>query len=91
MIYTSLGIYTDCLIADPNIKFTSHLSEWLLSINQQTSASEDVEKGEPVFIFGGSAGWYSHGGKHIELPQKFKNRTVLSPSNSIFGDLSKVT
>ena len=42
---------------------TSHLSEWLSSINQQTSAGEDVEKGEPFCTVGGNADWCSHCGK----------------------------
>ena len=42
----------------------SHLSEWLLSINQQTTSSgEDVEKGEPFCTVGGNADWWSHCGK----------------------------
>ena len=37
--------------------------EWLSSINQQTSAGEDVEKGEPFCTVGGKADWCSHCGK----------------------------
>ena len=38
----------------------SHLSEWLPSINHQTtSAGEDVEKGEPSCTVGGNADWCS--------------------------------
>ena len=37
---------------------TSHLSEWLSSINQQTgSAGEDVKKGKPQCFVGGNADW----------------------------------
>ena len=36
----------------------SHLSEWLSSINQQTtSAGEDVKKGEVICTLGGNADW----------------------------------
>ena len=35
----------------------------MASINQQTSAGEDVEKGEPFCIAGGNANWCSHCGK----------------------------
>ena len=35
----------------------SHLSEWLSSINQQTSVGEDVEKGEHLCTVGGNADW----------------------------------
>ena len=46
----------------------SHLSEWLSSINQQTtSAGEDVEKGEPFCTVGGNVV------SSIEIPQKTKN------------------
>ena len=35
---------------------TSHLSEWLLLIHQQTpSVGEDVEKGGPFYTVGGHA------------------------------------
>ena len=32
-------------------------------INQQTSAGEDVEKGEPICTVGGNADWCSHYGR----------------------------
>ena len=39
----------------------SNLSEWLSSVNQQTtSAGKDVKKGEPFCIIGGNADWQSH-------------------------------
>ena len=40
---------------------TSHLPEWIPSINQQTtSAGEDVEKGEHFCTVGGNADWCNH-------------------------------
>ena len=48
----------------------SHLSEWPSSINQQTSDSEDVEKGEPFCTVGGDADWCSHCGKQHEDTSK---------------------
>ena len=42
---------------------TSYQSEWPSSINQQTSAGEDVEKEEPFLTVGGNADWCSHCGK----------------------------
>ena len=39
------------------------LSEWLLSINQQTSAGEDVEKEEPLYTVGGNTYWCNQCGK----------------------------
>ena len=41
----------------------SHLSEWPSSMNQETSAGEDVEKREPFCTVGGNADWCSHCGK----------------------------
>ena len=42
----------------------SHLSEWLSSINQQTtSADKDVEKVEPFCTVDETADWCSHYGK----------------------------
>ena len=38
------------------MRYLSLLSEWLSSVNQQTtSAGEDVEKGEPFCTVGGNA------------------------------------
>ena len=42
---------------------TSHLSEWLSLINQQTSVGEDVEKKEPLCTIVENAVWCSHCGK----------------------------
>ena len=45
---------------------TSHISEWLSSINQQTtSAGEDAEKREFSSTVGVSVDWCSHCGKHV--------------------------
>ena len=38
---------------------------------------EDVEKGDPSYIVGRNASWYSHFGKQWEVPQKVKNRATL--------------
>ena len=67
----------------------SHLSEWPSSINQQeTSASEDVEKGEPFGIGGGNADYCS---QQCGFAQKIKNGTALWPSDFTSGNLSKET
>ena len=42
-----------------------------------TDVGKDVEKGEPFSTVGGNANWCSHYGKHMEVPQKVKNRTTL--------------
>ena len=44
---------------------TSHLSEWLSSINQQTSVGNNVEKRRPMCTVGGNADWCSHCGKAV--------------------------
>ena len=53
------------------------MSEWLLSINQQTSAGEHVEKGEP---FGTVVGMQT-GAATVEtsmvIPQKTKNGSAF--------------
>ena len=53
------------------------MSEWPSSINQQTSAGEDVEKGELFRIVGGDADWCSHCGKQYGIPQKIKNGSTF--------------
>ena len=55
----------------------SHLSEWLSPINQQTSAGEDVEKGEPFCTVGGNANWCSPRESSMEIPQKNENRPAF--------------
>ena len=52
-------------VREMQIKTTmgSHLTEWLSSINQQTSVGEDVENGEPFCTVGGNADWCNHCGK----------------------------
>ena len=56
----------------------SHPSEWLSSVNQQTtSVVEDVGKRELLCTVGGIVNWCSHYGKSMEVPQKIKNRTII--------------
>ena len=70
----------------------SYLSEWLSSINQQTtSAGEDVEKGEPFCTVGQNADWCSHWGKHRELLQKIKNGSAFWPNDSTSGNIFEGT
>ena len=73
----------------PQWVITSHQSEWLSAINQQTSAGEDVEKEELSCTVGGNADWCSHYGNSMELPQKIKNGTVLWLSDSSSGNISE--
>ena len=66
----------------PHWDTTSHWSEWLKWTNQETTgAGEDAEKWEPSCTVGGNANWCSRSGKHVEVPQKVKNRTILWSSN----------
>ena len=44
--------------------------KWISSINQQTSAGEDVEKGEPFCTAGGNADWCRHCGKQYGYTTK---------------------
>ena len=68
------------------------MSEWLLSINQQTtSVGEDVEKGEPFCTVGGNADWCSHCGKHMEIPQEIKNGSAFQPSDPTSGNIYEKT
>ena len=49
---------------------TSYLSEWLLSINQQTCVVKDMEKREPWCTVDGTEDWYSHCGKQNGVSSK---------------------
>ena len=54
------------------------VSEWLSSINQQTSAGEDVETQEELFgTVGGSADWCSHCGKQYGDNSNIKNGSAF--------------
>ena len=66
--HTYMSLIMSLIIREIQIKTTMryhlHKSEWLSSINQQTtSVGEDVEKGESFCTVGGNAGWCSHCGK----------------------------
>ena len=70
----------------PQWDIISHLSEWLSSINQQTtSAGKDVEKGEPFCIAGGSANWHSHCGKQWRYHKKLKMVVLFDPAIQLLG------
>ena len=62
------------IIREMQIKTTrdniSLQSDWLSGVNQQTSAGEYVEKGEPFCTVGGNSGWYSHCGKQYVYTSK---------------------
>ena len=57
---------------------TSHISDWLSSINQQTtSAGEDVEKGEPCALLVGMQTGAATVESSMEIPQKIKNGSAF--------------
>ena len=62
------------LIREMKVKTTVryHLTfvTWLSSINQQTSAGEDVAKREPFCTVGGTANWCNHCGKQYSVTAK---------------------
>ena len=67
-LYWVLTIPNLCL---PSSSVTSHLSEWLSSINpQMTSVGEDVEKREPLCTVGGNADWCHHCGKKYRVSSR---------------------
>ena len=50
---------------------TSRMSEQLSSINQQTTGvGQDVKKGNPCALFGGSGDWCSYYGKQYGINSK---------------------
>ena len=68
---------------------TSHLSEWLSLINQQTSAGEDVEKRELLCTVGGNTDWCSHCGKQYAFIKKVKMELSYDPVNLLLGIYTK--
>ena len=74
------------------VNITSHLSEWLSSINQQTtSAGEDAETGEPVCTVCGNADWCSHGGKQYGDTSLQKLKMSFNPEIPLPGIYPKET
>ena len=71
---------------------TSHLSQWLSSINQQTvSAGEYVEKGEYFVLLVAVQTGTAVVKSSMEIPQKIKNRPVFWPSNPTPGNILEGT
>ena len=62
----------------PQWDITSYLSEWLSSINQQTtSVGKNVGKRKPSCTVGGNADWWSHNGKQYGGSLKTRTETML--------------
>ena len=68
---------------------TSQLSEWLSSIYQQTSAGEDVEKGNTLLLLVGMQTGAATVESSMEIPQKIKNGSAFWPSHPTSGNISK--
>ena len=66
----------------------SHLSEWPSSVNQQTSAGEDVEKGNPFALLVGMQIGAATVESSMKLPQKIKNKSAFRPSYPTSGNIS---
>ena len=74
------------------ISSSSFLSEWLLSINQQTtSAGKDVQKGEPFALLVGMQIGVATVESNMEIFQKIKNGSAFWPSNPTSGNVSEGT
>ena len=67
------------------------MSEWPSSINQQTSAGEDVEKGESFCTVVRMQISVATVESNMEMPQKIKNGSAYLPSNSISVNISEET
>ena len=64
----------------------SHLSEWLPSINQQTtSAGEDVVKGESFALLVGMQIGAATVESSMEIPQKIKHVSAFGPKIPVLG------
>ena len=70
---------------------TSHLSEWLSSMNQQTSAGDDVEKGDLFYTAGGNVDWSVTMESSMETSQKIKNGSAFWPSDPTSGNIPEGT
>ena len=69
---------------------TLHLSEWLSSKRTQTTnVNKDMEKTEPFYTVGGNVNWPSHCGNQYRGLWKTKNRSIIWPSNSNPGYISR--
>ena len=52
---------------------------------------EDVEKGDPSYIVGGNASWYSHSGKVWRSLKKLRIELPYDPAIAILGIYPKDT
>ena len=82
---------TSLIIRERQIKttmrYTSYLSEWLLSkCLQITNAGEGVEKREPSYTVGGNVSWCSHYGEQYgEFLKKLKIELPYDPAIPLLG------
>ena len=57
---------------------------------ETTNVGEDVEKGNPSYVVGGNARWYTLE-KSVEVHQKVKNRATHDPAITLLGIYTKDT
>ena len=76
--------------ANSNHKYaiTPHLTEYYKK-QHTTCVGKNVEKWIPFSTVGRNANWYSYYEKHVEFPQKFKNKTTMKSRIFIPGYLSE--
>ena len=71
-------------------KTIKDISETLTTvIKELKKIISHAEKEEPSCNVSGNANWCNHSGKHMEVPQKVKNRATLQSSNCITRYLAK--
>ena len=76
----------------PQWDSTSHLSEWLSSINQQTAVLVRMwRKGKPSALLVGMQTGAATVENSTEFPQEIKNGTAFWPSDPTSGNLAKET
>ena len=81
---------TSLIIMEMQMKTTSHMLEWLASKKTRNNKCWwGFEKRQPWYTVDGNVNCCSHYGKHMKVPEKLKNRTIIQSSNSTLGYLCK--
>ena len=66
----SMSLFIREMQVKTTMRYHSHLSGWPSSINQQTSAGQDVEKRNSLCLVCGNAFWCSYCGKQYVVSSK---------------------